>query len=58
MYKKIRTEWKPKEKNPGQQNIPIEGSDIEIINMKLSNLEFKVIWLICFISLIWKWVCW
>lgn len=52
MYKKIRTEWKPKEKNPGQQNIPIEGSDIEIINMKLSDLEFKVIWLICFISLI------
>lgn len=31
---------KAKQKNPVQQNIPIEGSNIEII---LSNLEFTVI---------------
>lgn len=43
MYKKIRTEWKPREKNPGQQNISTEDWDIGI--MKWSNLEFKVIWL-------------
>lgn len=35
---------KAKRKNPVQQNIPIEGSNIEIII--LSNLEFIVIWLI------------
>lgn len=47
MYKNIITEWKPRGKKPWATEYT-EDPDTGII--KWSNLEFKVIWLKCFIS--------